>query len=163
MQAATANCLFWFEIAFNGDKWQNMLKNKHCWWEAGRWICSSLPFHLILFLEHNYIKHFQGQVQIKRRRAAVQLFNISKVNAVFIQQTMRVAQADQELIIKQRIRVLGCQISYMGFCVVEKPRPKPFLMSGAWFQRRFVFHLDFRKFAQLKDVCVENSKLSPRP
>ncbi len=36
-----------------------MLKNKHCWWEAGRWICSSLPFHLILFLEHNYIKHLQ--------------------------------------------------------------------------------------------------------
>ena len=30
-----------------------------------------------------------------------------EVNAVFIQQTMKVAQADQELILKQRLRVLA--------------------------------------------------------
>ena len=38
----------------------------------------------------------------------------SEVNAVFIQQTMRVAQADQELIIKQRLRHLVCSYSLVS-------------------------------------------------
>lgn len=41
---------------------------------------------------------------------ACECFSRAQVNAVFIQQTMKVAQADQELIIKQRLSHLIWQV-----------------------------------------------------
>ena len=51
------------------------------------------------------------------------LLRQTQVNAVFIQQTMRVAQADQELIIKQRISCLtAVMVSDLRACVTVRNR-----------------------------------------
>ena len=115
--------------------------------EAGRWICSPLPLHLILFLEPSIKK--------------------SQVNAVFIQQTMRVAQADQELIIKQRISILGCQIwsGFVFFGGNGGNSPKPFFET--WVVHGFTMFLiscpNIREGPAQMFGWVETPKPSPRP
>ena len=108
--------------------------------EAGRWICSPLPLHLILFLEPSIKK--------------------SQVNAVFIQQTMRVAQADQELIIKQRISILGCQIwSGFVFLVGTVGTARSLFLKLGWYMvsRCFLFHAQTSGKGQPR--CLDGSKL----
>lgn len=79
---------------------------------------------------------------------------------MFIQQTMRVAQADQELIIKQRISILGCQIwSGFVFWWERWEQPEAFFWNIVWCMVSTMFLISSPNIRKGQPRCLDGSKL----